>query len=298
MRKQPAKIKSNLHPRNKHKARYDFEKLIKACPELKPFVIINKYKDQSISFFDPNAVKMLNKALLKLHYQIDHWEIPENYLCPPIPGRADYLHYVADLLGENEKNENVKCLDIGVGANCIYPIIGVQEYGWHFVGTDIDPVAIEYAVKVVEANPVLKNKIEIRLQKNKSKFFKGMIQEDEKFDVTICNPPFHISADAAKKATMRKLNNLKPNKVDKPVLNFGGQNNELWYPGGEKRFVSDLIHESVSFKNSCKWFSALISKKINLGKIYKELENAKVKEVKTIPMGTGNKITRVVAWRF
>ena len=92
------KEKIELHPRNKHRERYDFQQLINTCPELAPFVKLNNYNDESIDFFNPNAVKMLNKALLKQHYGINNWEIPEGYLCPPIPSRADYLHYIADLL--------------------------------------------------------------------------------------------------------------------------------------------------------------------------------------------------------
>lgn len=292
------KTKSNLHPRNKHSGQYDFSKLIAVCPELKPFVVINKYKNESINFFDPIAVKLLNKALLKLHYGIDYWEIPEGYLCPPIPGRADYLHYVADLLESTSFNSSIKCLDIGVGANCIYPLIGVQAYGWSFVGSDIDKIAVDNAKKIVTSNSQLKNKIAIRHQPSSNHFIRGVLQADEKFDVLICNPPFHQSAEAAQKATMRKLKNLKNNKITKPVLNFGGQNKELWCVGGEKQFVTNLIHETTNFKSSFKWFTTLISKKIHLGKIYHELENVKVKEVKTIEMGTGNKVSRIVAWRF
>ncbi len=299
MRKQTrTKVKSKLHKRNKHRERYNFPKLIEAAPDLKPFVIVNDYKDQSISFFDPEAVKMLNKALLKLHYNIDYWEIPDNYLCPPIPGRADYLHYVADLLEKVEKNGAVKCLDIGVGANCIYPLLGAQEYDWSFVGSDIDETAIEYANNNVNNNPSLKDKVEIRHQKNRLLFFNGIVKREEQFDVTICNPPFHTTADAAQKANLRKLKNLKNNRVTKSVKNFGGQHNELWYEGGEKNFATKLIRESVAFKHNCKWFTTLISKKINLGKIYKELEIANAKTVETIPMGTGNKISRIVAWTW
>jgi 23S rRNA (adenine1618-N6)-methyltransferase len=41
---------------------------------------------------------------------------------------------------------------IGIGANCIYPIIGNAEY-WSFVGTDIDEKAIENCSTIIEANP-------------------------------------------------------------------------------------------------------------------------------------------------
>lgn len=124
--------KTILHPRNKHRSNYDFAALTKSLPALKPYVAINKYGNESIDFSDPAAVKALNKALLSHFYNIANWDIPEGYLCPPIPGRADYIHYLADLLEEEEpllKGKNIKVLDIGIGANCVYPIIGHQEYG-------------------------------------------------------------------------------------------------------------------------------------------------------------------------
>ena len=113
------KEKLILHPRNKHRERYNFKLLIKTCPELKPFVFINKFDDESIDFFNPEAVKILNKALLKQYYNIDYWDVPKGYLCPPIPGRADYIHYIADLLGESNNGKiptgkKLKVLDIGV----------------------------------------------------------------------------------------------------------------------------------------------------------------------------------------
>ncbi|MCX6266590.1 MAG: RlmF-related methyltransferase, partial [Bacteroidetes bacterium] len=85
------KIKSRLHPRNKHRERYDFKLLIDSCPQLARFVKLNIYQDESVDFSDPDAVKMLNKALLKVYYNINDWDIPGGYLCPPVPGRADYI---------------------------------------------------------------------------------------------------------------------------------------------------------------------------------------------------------------
>jgi 23S rRNA (adenine1618-N6)-methyltransferase len=302
-KKEHPKEKIILHPRNKHRERYNFKKLIDTCPALAPFVNLNKYNDESIDFFDAEAVKMLNRALLKHYYSIDHWDIPPNYLCPPIPGRADYIHYAADLL--SSKNDgiiptgsNIKCLDIGTGANCIYPIIGVNEYGWSFTGTDIDPVAIESANKIIEANEVLKGKIELRLQQQPANIFIGIIQKDECFDLIVCNPPFHSSAEEARAGTIKKLNNLKRKKITKPVLNFGGSNNELWCGGGLEKFVQIMINESKQFAYSCFWFTALISKSDYLETIYESLKKEGAIEVKTIPMGQGNKISRIVAWTF
>lgn len=302
-KKNQPNTKSKLHPRNPHRRRYDFQELIKSCPELSPYVIKNDYGDKSINFFDPVAVKMLNTALLKHFYQLIFWDIPPQFLCPPIPGRADYIHYMADLLslsnnGKIPTGQEVTCLDIGVGANCVYPIIGNKTFGWKFVGSDIDPKSIIAANKIINSNPSLKDQIEIRFQKNKKEIFKGIIKKGEHFDLTICNPPFHASADEAARATNRKLKNLTDNKLTKTVLNFGGKNNELWTKGGEKRFVKNMIQESKDFAKSVKWFSTLVSKKSNLNAIYDALQKVKATEIKTIPMGQGQKISRIVAWTF
>jgi len=296
-------IKTALHSRNRHRERYDFNQLIKSCSELAQFVKLNVYHDESIDFFDPEAVKMLNRALLKHYYDIDFWDIPPNYLCPPIPGRADYIHYAADLLsgvnnGKIPVGNQIKCLDIGVGANCVYPIIGKKEYGWSFVGSDIDPVSIESAAKIVESNTTLKKDVELRWQVHPRDIFNGIICSDDRFDLTVCNPPFHASLAAAQSGTLRKLNNLNSKKIDHPRLNFGGQNHELWCKGGEELFVHDMIGQSKQFATSCYWYSTLISKESNLKGVYEALKKVDAVEVRTIPMGQGNKISRIVAWTF
>lgn len=301
-REHPAE-KTKLHPRNKHRERYDFKQLIESCPELEEFVMLNKYKDESIDFFNPEAVKTLNTALLKHFYKIKYWGIPKHYLCPPIPGRADYIHHMADLLGKNNEEkiptgDKIKCLDIGTGASCIYPIIGTTEYGWSFTGSEIDTVAIQSANKIIKSNSSLKNKIQIRLQKNRNTIFKGIIEEDEHFDISTCNPPFYASAEDAQKESIRKLKNLKQKKVVEPTLNFGGQNNELWCDGGEIRFVQYMVRQSRQVGNSVLWFSSLISREANLERVYKVLKSEKANHVETIPMGQGNKTSRIVAWTF
>ena len=301
-KKQHPKVKSILHPRNKHRERYDFSTLSITCPELKQFVKLNDYGDESIDFFNPEAIKMLNKALLMHFYDILEWDIPKGYLCSPIPGRADYIHYVADLLGRDRKSipkgKKVKCLDVGVGSNCVYPIIGNKEYGWYFIGSESDPIAIESANKIIEANPLIKGGVEIRHQPNTNNVFYGIIKNGERIDITICNPPFHASIEEAQSGTQRKLKNLKGKKTDKTVLNFGGQNNELWCEGGEKKFIHAMIRQSKSFSSQCLWFTTQVAKQVTLKSIYAALDSIGAAEVKTIDMGQGNKKSRIVAWTF
>ena len=302
-KKEHPKEKTNLHPRNKHRKRYNFKQLIDTCPELNQYVSLNNYGDESIDFSNFGAVRMLNKALLKHFYKIENWDIPKYYLSPPIPGRADYIHYVADLLGESNngeipKGKSIKCLDIGVGASCIYPIIGNREYGWSFVGSDIDKIAIDSANKIIESNLLIKGNIELRLQNNSKDIFFGIIKTGEFFDLSICNPPFHSSSAEAKSSTLRKQSNLKGKKITKSSLNFGGINTELWCDGGEEKFVKEMIRQSKKFSNSCMWFSSIVSKQSNLKNVYSLLKKAEAVEVKTIQMGQGNKISRIIAWTF
>lgn len=296
------KEKSELHPRSKHRERYNFKELIAVCPELAPFVKYNDYDVESVDFFNPDAVRMLNKALLLKFYGVTFWDIPADYLCPPVPGRADYIHLMADLLAESNAGEiprgaNIRCLDIGVGANCIYPLIGTHEYGWYFVGTDIDTNALNAAKKIIVTNQ-LEDKIELRHQEDPDDIINGIIADDDLFDLVICNPPFHASLTEAKAGTLRKVQNLSGGKRKEAVLNFGGQYNELWCKGGEERFIRFMIIQSTFFADQCFWFSTIVSKKEHLRDIYEELEHRKATAVKTISMGQGSKTSRIVAWTF
>ncbi|MEL1246172.1 23S rRNA (adenine(1618)-N(6))-methyltransferase RlmF [Flavobacterium sp. DGU11] len=295
--------KSVLHPRNKNRERYDLDALIDCTPDLKVYVKPNKFGDPSVDFSNPAAVKLLNKALLHYYYGIKHWEFPDENLTPPIPGRADYIHYIADLLKESNfgrmpEGNKITCLDVGLGANCIYPILGVAEYGWNFIGSDIDPKSIASAEAIIDANQTLVNKIECRLQANPKAIFRGILGTGDKIDASLCNPPFHSSATDAQKGTQRKVKNLSGRKEKTPELNFAGISNELIYDGGESGFIHNMILESRDFAKRCFWFSTLVSKQSNLKGIYKALEEIKADQVKTTPMGTGNKSTRIVAWTF
>ncbi|MDB4292808.1 23S rRNA (adenine(1618)-N(6))-methyltransferase RlmF [Maribacter sp.] len=295
--------KARLHSRNRNRERYDLAALMTAIPALKDHIRPNKYGAASVDFSNPLAVKLLNTALLHHYYGIKNWKFPDENLCPPIPGRADYIHHIADVLGESNTGTipvgaNVTCLDVGIGASCIYPIIGVTEYGWRFIGSDTDPKSIASAQDISDSNVSLKGKIECRLQKNPRFFFQGILNNDDKIDLSICNPPFHASIEAAQKGTRRKIKNLSGKKVKTPELNFSGIHSELIYEGGEAKFIQNMIWESRKFSKNCYWFSTIVSKQTTLNGIYNVLEKVKAEQIKTIPMGTGNKSSRIVAWTF
>jgi 23S rRNA (adenine1618-N6)-methyltransferase len=269
------------------------------CPELAGFVRPNAYGELSIDFADPLAVRALNRALLSQDYAIAHWELPPGYLCPPIPGRADYLHHAADLLaagGPIPRGAAVRVLDIGVGANCIYPLLGHREYGWQFLGSDIDPAALAAAARIVQANPGLDRAIELRLQPDPGHIFQGLLRDGETFTLSMCNPPFHASAQEARAATRRKLANL--GIAGAPRLNFGGRDAELWCPGGEAAFLARMIAESAQIPLRCRWFSALVARSANLPGLRRALAEAGATTVRTLDMAQGQKQSRILAWTF
>ncbi len=305
--RKPTLEKLTLHPRNRHRGRYDFAQLIEALPALKVFVIANPFdaNESTIDFANPAAVMVLNAALLKAFYGVESWSIPPGYLCPPIPGRADYVHHAADLLasdvgGSIPRGSIIRVLDIGVGANCIYPLIGHHEFGWHFIGSDTDAAALSAAQQIVDANSGLAAAIELRQQALSQKIFEGILAQDERIDLVICNPPFHASAVEAQAGAVRKWKNLgKTNKSDAtPNLNFGGQAAELWCEGGEAAFVCRMVAESAVRRAQVKWFSTLVSREENLPEIYAALKAVGARHVKTIDMAQGNKKSRIVAWHF
>ena len=288
--------KDKLHARSFHNKPYNFQELIVKVPELKQFIVKNREAIDTILFADPKAVYYLNKALLLHFYNLNFWDIPNQNLVPPIPGRADYIHYLADLLKVDDSSKT-SILDIGTGASLVYPLIGSSVYHWNFVATDIEPKSIEIAQKIINENIHLSSKIELRHQSNQKKILSGIITKNDYFDAVMCNPPFFKSKKEAETQTLRKLKGLDKRKTPKLINNFSGESNELWCNGGELSFVLNYIKESILFKTQVGWFTSLISNEDNLKPLQIELKKS-AKEIKVIDMAQGNKKSRILAWKF
>lgn len=142
----------------------------------------------SLDFKDEKATRELTRSLLHNDHRIDWW-VPKGHLIPPLTNRLNYIHWIEDLLelsGPQGKGHceydpkapawlyvklliplcgtgrpTVRGLDIGCGANCIYPLLGASTCGWRFVGTDITDVAVAWARRNVACNPGLRDLIEV-----------------------------------------------------------------------------------------------------------------------------------------
>ena len=299
----PKKDSPRLHPRNRNRNRYEVPALVARLPELAAFVKKSKLGDDTIDFAQPEAVKLLNRALILHNYGLEAWDFPDKNLCPPVPGRADYVHYMADVLRENHYGQipegpQVTCLDIGVGASAIYPIVGIVEYGWSFIGSDVSEESLASVEVIMAANPMLQGKLDVRHQTDGTRIFRGILEPTTRVDFSMCNPPFHASAEDAIQGTLRKTRNLTGERPQSPMLNFSGIAKELIFEGGEVKFIQTMMRESRTYAKNVFWFSTLVSKQSHLKALYHELKTIKPEEIKTIPMGTGNKSTRILAWTF
>jgi 23S rRNA (adenine1618-N6)-methyltransferase len=279
-----------MHTKNPFIEDYDFIKLVQHHHPLKEFVFVNKYGTETIRFSDQKAVKALNRALMKMQYGIN-WEIPDQNLCPPIPGRLDYLLHVEELVAK----KNIHLLDIGTGANLIYPILAACHFKWSCTASELDPKSLSHAGEIIKNNQAL-SAVVLRKQKNEQAILENIILPDDFFDVIVCNPPFFKSAADAQKQNQRKVRNLKIKETN--PLNFGGLSNELWTTGGEEVFIKKMILESTQFKNQVHWFTSLLSKKEHLKSLLTVIKKTKPKDYKVVDLDLGNKSSRFIAWTF
>ena len=230
------------HPRNVFKGSYDMDKLCQAYPPLQSYVVYPndnaKANSKSskkapnrptIKFADPNAVRALNTALLVADYNIkpNYAEIlPRNALVPPVPGRADYIHHLADLLGEQDGNipegSSVRGLDIGTGASVIYPLVATSTYGWTMVASEINLPSLQSARRIIQENR-LENLIDLRQQESEENIFAGIFEPKEEIDFVMCNPPFFPSLEAFQAENARKIKGLARGGMNKRSRSISGK---------------------------------------------------------------------------
>ena len=144
---------------------------------------------------------------------------------------------------------------------------------------------------------------------DKEQIFRGIIKPDEHFAFTMCNPPFHKSAEDAALGSNRKTKGLEKNRHKRNVkarhnsplaaaLNFSGTANELWCEGGELAFIQRMISQSIAFKEQVDWFTCLVSKSAHLKAIETSVNYYGARTFLKMDMGQGQKQSRFVAWTF
>ena len=282
-----------MHPDNPFEKEYNFNGLIQSHPKLSEFIIVGKSDRKSIDFGDSKAIIALNTALLKRTFDVN-WELKPGHLCPALPGRLDYLIHVKDIL-DAPSEKPITMLDIGTGASLIYPLLATAAFDWNCTASEVDIDSIEFAKKLLLLNPNLKTTT-LRNQRVKSKIFHHVMEENDYFDLVVCNPPLYKTQSEAEQRNIRKNKNLHNN--ESISHNFGGHSNELWYKGGEEAFIKTMASESVSYGSQVGWFTCLISNSEHVKTLKRYVRKANPTELRVVEMEQGNKKSRFIAWTF
>ncbi|XP_065014256.1 uncharacterized protein LOC135642220 isoform X2 [Musa acuminata AAA Group] len=319
-----------IHPRNRYSEKPpDFGLLAYLYPSFSPYVFPSSRPGgrPSIDWTDFNATRELTRVLL-LHDHGVNWWIPDRQLCPTVPNRSNYIHWIEDLLSSDLipawdcSDRKVRGFDIGTGANCIYPLLGASLLGWSFVGSDVTDAALEWARKNVESNPHLSELIEIRnandflcsaeVKPKSGKIIEGELfaeeKEAESLEPKLVLSSFskpHVLVGVVKDDEKFDFCMCNPpffESIEEAGLNpktsCGGTPEELVYPGGEQAFVTQIINDSVVLRNSFRWFTSMVGRKANLKVLVSKLREVGVSLVKTTEFVQGQTARWGLAWSF
>ncbi|CAA7028328.1 unnamed protein product [Microthlaspi erraticum] len=321
---------STNHPRNKYSDNPpDFALLASLYPSFKPFVFFSGARAR-IDWTDYNATRELTRTLL-VHDHGLNWWIPDGQLCPTVPNRSNYIHWINDLLSSElvgGQGSKVKGFDIGTGANCIYPLLGASLFGWTFVGSDVTAVALEWAEKNVQSNPHISDLIEIRdsnilphcsfevVNGESDKYSSHtIIPEEAGFSPTVQSE--HLDNDNKSYTEPAILVGLV--KEDEtfdfcmsnppffetfeeaglnPKTSCGGTPQEMVCNGGEQAFVTRIIQDSTLLRQRFRWYTSMLGKKANLKLLTSKLWEAGVTVVKSTEFLQGQTSRWGIAWSF
>ncbi|KAB5523824.1 hypothetical protein GE09DRAFT_1152708 [Coniochaeta sp. 2T2.1] len=267
----------------------DFRSLSKQDPE---FAAVTKGNGQ-LDFSDPAAVMQLTKTLLKLDFGLKI-ELPHDRLCPPVPIRHNYILWLKELMDTSSYSEPGRKLtgvDIGTGASCIYPLLGVTQRPWYFIATDIDHRSLDYARRNVSING-LEDRIRVVA---KSKDDAHIVPLDEcgvdRVDFTMTNPPFYESeADLTRSAAK---------KARPPSSACTGAPVEMVVEGGEAAFVGRLLQESLLFRDRVQWYTSMFGKLGSLQEFIEKLRENEIDNYAVTEFVQGKQTKRwAVGWSF
>ncbi|XP_050363434.1 uncharacterized protein LOC126782261 [Argentina anserina] len=319
------------HPRNKYSDNPpDFAELASLYPSFKPFVSFGRNGRPRIDWTDFNATRELTRVLL-LHDHRLNWWIPDGQLCPTVPNRSNYIHWIEDLLSSDvvakttRNGDRVRGFDIGTGANCIYPLLGASLLGWSFVGTDMTDVALEWAEKNVRDNPHLSELIEIRKVEHGENTFPAegsnndvLFSSKSEIDLTeedmakegnthlntgYDGPPILLGVVRdGEEFDFCMCNPPFFETMEEAGLNpktsCGGTPAEMICPGGEKAFITRIIEDSVTLKHTFRWYTSMLGRKSNLKLLTSKLWEVGATVVKTTEFVQGQTCRWGLAWSF
>ena len=265
----------------------DFLILMKQFPELKKFIIKQDEDKEKVFSFDwsnNDFSLLMAKSILDYYFDIKYYHVPKGYLIPPIPSRLNYINLINSSLNEI-KEENIMGIDIGTGANIIYPILGNSVYNWKFICSEINNDAYNNAKIILQKNNLEKN-INLIKQNNKNNIFLGILNQEKKYTFSMSNPPYYDYEQEIKIEDKKRDNEF----------NF----DEVYYKNGELGFFERYFQESICYKKNIFLFTILIGKKSNAEIICDKINSYKdiIKLCDMKKIQTGNNMRYVIYWSF
>ncbi|XP_058831124.1 U6 small nuclear RNA (adenine-(43)-N(6))-methyltransferase [Topomyia yanbarensis] len=285
-----------MHPRNIYRQPPDFQDLVRQYPELNEVVTVDLNGRLKLDYKNKTALQLLSRCLLKRDFGIDI-EIPPDKLIPTLPLRLNYVLWLEDFETafrlKLDKKE-LRGLDIGCGASCIYPLLCVSrsKHCWKMVGLEQAVDSVRYARANVERNG-LTGCIEIVQQnRNESTVLRDFFESrsNDKFDFCMCNPPFYDDDG------MERQNRTGRRKEASNASS--GSREELHVEGGEVGFVKKIIEESLELKEHVNIYTSMIGHKRNFEEILRILKGHCITNVTTTRFCQGNTTRWGVAWSF
>ncbi|KAL6526000.1 hypothetical protein OROHE_015524 [Orobanche hederae] len=315
-----------IHPRNKYADNTpDFGLLGSLYPSFQPYVFYSRDGRPKIDWTDFSATRELTRVLL-LHDHGLNWWIPDGQLCPTVPNRSNYIHWIEDLLASDiipaTHADGIKGFDIGTGANCIYPLLGASILGLKFVGSDITDIAIEWANKNVRSNPHISSLIEIR-KVGSIEDITCQAEELQTGQKYLGEGSFDSSSANANLGGKKRYN-VSPvlfgvvkdgesfdfcmcnppffETMDEAGLNpktsCGGTPEEMVCFGGEHAFITRIIEDSAKLRQTFRWYTSMVGRKYNLNILVSGIWNVGATVVKTTEFVQGRTSRWGLAWSF
>ncbi|KAJ3641083.1 hypothetical protein Zmor_027604 [Zophobas morio] len=279
-----------MHPRNIYKQPPNFKQLAIQYPDFRKHATQDLSGKVTIDFKNVEALRALTCTLLKKDFGLDI-QIPLNKLIPTVPLRLNYILWIEDLLSVADRTDNIKGIDIGTGASCVYPTIAAKKNQWTMLATEIDPESIKFATENVKRNS-LQNLVTV-IQVKDTLLNEAVDQHPHEYDFCMCNPPFFSTTQELHPFfKARKQNRPHPRNA------FCASVDEVVAKGGEVDYISRLINESKTLDTQIKIYSSMVGHKSTLPPLKKLLREVEVVSFKQTEFCQGHTTRWGLAWTF
>ncbi|KAM7342868.1 U6 small nuclear RNA (adenine-(43)-N(6))-methyltransferase [Cochliomyia hominivorax] len=287
--------KTQMHPRNIFKQPPDYTDLAIKYPEFRRVCKLELTGKVCIDYKNEAALRALTQTLLLEYFSLKV-EFAPGSLIPTLPLRLNYILWLEDILSSN-RNEQIKGIDIGCGSSCIYSLLAAQKNRWYMMALESNTQNQEYALKNINLNN-LTQLIKLFKQSDKNQIFQEYFLSPEYsvdpkiYDFCLCNPPFFDSE------IVNDNKSRKSGKRPPPHNCPTGFKEELSCEGGEVKFVTKIIEESLNFQHKIRIFTTMLGLKSSLMEILNILKSKNISNICTTEFHQGNTTRWGVAWSF